>query len=227
MRQEKRQPTRLTFQPQSKAVPKVEVLPSEEERLRAAREKASEYRAPKPPLPKNPATNADPADDDGVRPIEEWADVVTTRIEEAMRRGDFDRLSGHGKPMNLAPEPFVPATQQMAYSILKNNDLTPSWIGERKEMLNAVEEWRADFQRVVGEAHSVWVAASSEARRVKIQESWARWLLRWETEIEEINRRIGNFNLKQPITHLEIFKLRLSDELRKVGMTRTLGDSNS
>ena len=221
----KRQPSRLIFQPQAKTAPKIEALPTEEERLRAAREMAAEYRTPKTPLPGKPEKKSEPADDDGVRPIEEWADIVTTRIEEAIRRGDFERLPGHGKPMRQEQEPFVPATKQMAYSILKNNDLTPSWIGERKEMLSAVEKWRADFRHVVSEAHSAWVAASSETRRVKIQESWARWLTRWEHEIVELNRRIGIFNLTQPITHLEIFKLQLDNELRQVGMTRHLGES--
>jgi hypothetical protein len=40
----------------------------------------------------------------------------------------------------------------------------------------------------------------------------------------ELNRRIGMLNLKQPIAHLEIFKLRLDDELRQVNATRRLAD---
>jgi hypothetical protein len=123
----------------------------------------------------------------------------------------------------VGPEPFVPEDQQMAFRLLKNNDLTPAWIGERKEMLRAIENWRGQFQHVVGEAHSAWIAAASDERRVQVRESWARWLVRWDAELVELNRRIGLFNLKQPITHLEIFKLRLDDELRRVGMARSLG----
>src|SRR5690606_25944022 len=112
--------------------------------------------------------------------------------------------------------------QQMAFRLLKNNDLVPSWIADRKEMLRAVEQWREQFQGIVGQAHTAWVAAGSDQRRVQIRESWARWIARWEDEITEINRRINTHNLMQPITHLEIYKLRLDDELRKVGMARTL-----
>ena len=110
-----------------------------------AREKAEEYRNPKPPIDKDP---------DSVQAIEEWADLVTKRIDEAMRRGDFENLAGRGKPLRVQSEPLVPEDQQMANRILKNNDMTPNWIAERKEMLAAVERWRSDFQRIVGEAMS-------------------------------------------------------------------------
>jgi hypothetical protein len=209
MSQNNHQPPRLIFRPPAKSASQA----SEEERLRAAREKAAEYRNPKPPVPD---------DGDRVHAIEEWADLVTKRIDEAMRRGDFDKLSGHGKPMRVDKDPFVPEDQQMAFSLLKNNDMTPTWIADRKDMLRSIEEWRAQFGRIVGEAHSAWIAASSDVRRVQVRQSWERWLARWEDEIVEINRRIALLNLKQPITQLEVYKLRLDDELRKVGMGRTL-----
>jgi DnaJ homolog subfamily C member 28 len=213
MSQDKHQPSRLVFKLHTKAAPKVEPQPSEEERLRAAREKAAEYRNPQPPTEET---------GDGVRSMEEWADLVTNRIEEAMRRGDFDQLPGRGKPLHVEHDPFVPEGQQMAFRLLKNNDLVPSWIAERNEILRAVELWREQFQRIVSEAHSAWVAASSDKRRVQIRENWARWLARWEDEVREMNRRINTLNLQQPITHLEVFKLNLDNELRKVGMARTL-----
>jgi len=217
MSAEKEQPQRLIFKPQAKAKPKAEPKLGEEERLRAAREKASEYR--KPPL--SPEEEAQKKKD-GVRSIEEWGDLVSQRIEEAMRRGDFENLPGHGKPLSVAPEPNVPEDQQMAFRILKNNDMTPAWIADRKEMLRGIEVWRAEFQRVAGEANSAWVAAVSDERRAQIRKNWERWIARWEGEIIEMNRRIGNFNLRQPIARLEIFKLRLDDELKKVGLARTL-----
>lgn len=213
MSQNKPLSSRLIYNPSPKRAAKTEMQRSMEERLRNAREKAAEYRNPKPPTEEEA---------DGGRTIEEWADLVTNRIEEAIRRGDFDNLAGHGKPLRLEEDPFVPEGQQMAYRLLKNNDMTPNWIAERKEMLRAIETWREQFRRIVGEAHAAWVAAASDERRVQVRQSWERWIIRWEDEIRELNRNIGTFNLKQPITHLEIFKLRLDDELRKVGMARTL-----
>jgi hypothetical protein len=211
--QGKSRPSHLIFKPQAKANPKAKVPVSEDERLRAAREKALEYREPKPPVEKK---------EDRPTTVEEWADMVGKRINEAMRRGDFDNLPGHGKPLKMERDPFVPDDQQMANKILKNNDMTPLWIAERKDLLRAVESWREQFRHVVSQAHANWIAAGSDPRRVQIRQSWERWLVRWEDEIKDLNRRIGTFNLKQPITHLEVYKLQLDNELKKVGMTRTL-----
>lgn len=213
MRQEKRPSSRLIFKPAAKLPLQPDAPLSEEERLAAARAKATEYRNPQPPLPN---------DDEAITEMDEWADLVSKRIEEAMRRGDFDNLAGRGKPLRVENEPFVPEDQQMAYKLLKNNDMTPYWIAERKEMLRSIETWRENFQRIVSEAHTAWVSAASDERRVQVRQSWERWLRRWDEEITDLNRRIGLFNLKQPITHLEIYKLRVDDELRKVGMKRQL-----
>jgi DnaJ family protein C protein 28 len=218
MSENKQQPSRLVFKPQAKAQPKAGPRAGEEERLRAAREKATEYR--KPPL--SPEEEAARKKEEGIHTIEEWGDLITQRIEEAMRRGDFDNLKGHGKPMLVEPEPNVPEDMQMAFRILRNNDMAPAWIADRKEMLRSIDAWRAEFQRVAAEAHSAWIAAASDERHAQIRKNWERWLARWDGEIVEMNRLIGTFNLKQPIARLEIFKLRLDDELKKVGMARIL-----
>jgi hypothetical protein len=212
MSQEKRKSSRLIFKPVAKGKPRVQERLGDEERLRAAREKAEQYRNPRPSI----------EEDDSVTKMDEWANLVSSRIDEAMRRGEFDNLRGHGKPMRIERNPFVPEDRQMANDILKNNEMTPVWIAERKEMLAAIESWRAHFHQITKEAHSAWIAAAGDARRVQLRQSWARWLARWDDELIDLNRRIGTFNLKQPITHLEIFKLRLDDELRKVGMARIL-----
>jgi DnaJ family protein C protein 28 len=210
MSQEKK-PSRLVFRMDNKL--HIEPTISEEERLRLAREKSEQYRNPNEVLDQN---------GDVVKELDEWANLVTKRIEEAMRRGEFDNLAGRGKPIHLEKNPYVPEGQEMANAILKNNDVTPTWIADRKEMLRAIEAWRDEFQRVVSQASSAWVAAGTDKRRQQIRDRWASWLLRWEDELTELNRRIGTFNLVQPINHLEIFKLRLDDELKRVGMARTL-----
>ena len=47
------------------------------------------------------------SDNDDVRPMEEWGDIVTQRIEDAIRQGHFDNLAGKGKPLNLNRDPFI------------------------------------------------------------------------------------------------------------------------
>ena len=216
MSQDKRRDTRLAFfKP-----PVPPAAKSADERLREAREKAKDYQS-KEVIPE--LANAKDMDEDKPDTLEEWADVVTQRIEEAMRRGDFDNLPGRGKPLQLKREPFVPEDQQMAFKLLQNNDLTPAWIGNRRETLTGIETWREGMLRVANEARTAWQNASSDQHRQKVAETWARWLTRWEGELAEINRRINTLNLMQPVVHLEIFKLRLDDELRRAGVGRVLG----
>jgi DnaJ family protein C protein 28 len=208
MSQGKRNPSRLLFhRPPAKR---------DEARLHDAREKANEYR------------QGDDRHDHARRDVptmDEWNNLVSQRIEEAMRRGEFDNLSGRGKPIQVQREPFVPEDQQMAFKLLQNNDLTPDWIAERKEMLRLKQQFRDQVQQIAHEALAQWHAADDVVRRQEVLSTWERWLARWENEIREINRRIQNLNLKQPVAHLEVIKLRLEDELHHAGVRRSLAES--
>lgn len=205
------QTSRLTFKMHAKG--QDDKRQQDEHRLQQAREKAQEYRNPSPVI--------DQAGDE-VAELDEFSNVVSKRIEEAMRRGEFDNLRGHGKPMPIDNDPFVPEEQQLVNRILKNNDLTPDWIADRKELFQGIDAWRAEFQRIAGEAHKAWLTATTDERRAQVQQRWEYWLAQWDHEIIEWNKRIGLFNLKQPIRHLEVYKLLLNEELQKVGMQRTL-----
>jgi len=156
------------------------------------------------------------------RPLETWTDLIGQRIEEAMRNGAFDNLRGHGKPLDLQRNPFVPEDQEMAFNILKNNDVTPSWIGERTSTLKAVEQWRAGLHNLINYYQAEKQKATTDAMRQQLQARWAAQLQRWATEIINLNKRIELVNLAQPIAHLEIYKLLLDEELKRVGVTRVL-----
>ncbi len=212
MSQSERRQSRLIFRPRgySESARKQ----AHEARLAAAREKADEYRNPQD----------ETAKDDAPRSLEAWSDLVSQRIEEAMRRGDFDNLAGRGKPVDVGGDPFVPEDQQMAFKLLRNNELVPAWIGDRQAMLRQIEEFRQQMATVAGEARRAWITAKDDERRGQVAERWRYWVLRWEEEIRQLNKHIGELNIKQPTLQLEIFKLRLDDELRRVGVARTLAD---
>lgn len=196
--------------------------PSGPARLRQAREQAGEYRTQdEPPVPATQHAVPD-SDQDATPEIDEWRDLVSKRIEEAMRRGDFDNLPGRGKPVDVSRQPFVPEDQLMAFKLLQNNDLTPDWIAERKEVLKGIEAFRAKLHGVAAQARVQWEASADDARRHDVAMTWLRWIARWEADIVEMNRRINTLNLRQPSIHLEVFKLRLDDELRRAGVGRKL-----
>jgi len=59
--------------------------------------------------------------------------VAEERIQEAIRRGDFDNLPGAGKPLVFDDDLLVPAEVRAANRILKNAGLVPVEVLERRE----------------------------------------------------------------------------------------------
>lgn len=59
--------------------------------------------------------------------------IVEERIKKGLKKGDFDNLSGAGRPL-LNDEASVPEEFRMAYKILKNAGCVPPEIELKKEM---------------------------------------------------------------------------------------------
>ena len=60
--------------------------------------------------------------------------VAEERIQEAIRRGDFDTLPGAGRPLELDEDLLVPAEVRVAYRILKNAGCVPPEVTQRREI---------------------------------------------------------------------------------------------
>lgn len=195
---------------------------------REAKEKAANYEKQKRLAEQNKAeetTEESAADQPSNSPLPRteaaWNDLISHRIDEAMRNGAFDNLRNKGKPLTVDQNPFVPVAQQMANDLLKNNDLVPYWISERTAMLDTIARFRQRFQELAVYYHEAWLAADDKKRTV-IQTSWQRQIEQWTQEIKDLNRKITVVNLQQPIARLEIFKVLLDEELTRVGLQRTL-----
>lgn len=101
--------------------------------------------------------------------------IAEERIREAMERGEFDNLPGHGKPLPLEERgPFEDPTWWAGFHILKNARLAPAWIVERKELDQAASEARERLERGGDEE-------------------------RFRHEMAAINRRVDDHNLKSPV----------------------------
>ncbi len=190
-------------------------------RLRDARDKAAGYRQDEQDEEKEKEENAAGANEKEERDapflMTEWSDLVSQRIEDAMRRGAFDNLAGKGKPQNLERNPFVSADQQTAIDLLKNNDLVPEWIAARREVLSARDRLRDELKQAVTVIRRQMDEASDVEERARLSQSWKRWLNAWHSRMEDLNYRIMIQNLKQPVRHLEIYQLLLRDELVRAG----------
>ena len=60
--------------------------------------------------------------------------VAERRIREAMEHGEFDRLPGAGKPLNLEDYFSTPEDLRMPYSILKSANCAPTEVELLKEV---------------------------------------------------------------------------------------------
>src|SRR5262249_46859771 len=60
--------------------------------------------------------------------------IAESRIQEAIAQGDFERLPGVGKPLNLEEYFNTPEHLRMAFSILKNANCAPAEVELMKEI---------------------------------------------------------------------------------------------
>lgn len=60
--------------------------------------------------------------------------IVEERIRQAQKNGDFDNLSGAGKPLSLEDIRQIPEDLRLAYKMLKNADCIPPELEIKKEI---------------------------------------------------------------------------------------------
>jgi len=68
-----------------------------------------------------------------------WTELAEKAILEAQARGEFDKLPGAGKPLNLEDDTWVPAELRMAYTVLKNAGFVPPEVAEQREIRSLIE----------------------------------------------------------------------------------------
>lgn len=153
----------------------------------------------------------------------EWNDLISHRIEEAMRNGAFDNLRNKGKPLPQDYNPHVPEDRRMANDLLKNNGLAPQWIGDRTFTLQQIDQFRAKVHERAAGYQRAWRAAPPEQKE-QHQEAWTTQLAEWQEEVQRLNRRIESVNFQQPSNSLEIFKVLLPEELKRIGMGYNLSE---
>lgn len=160
-----------------------------------------------------------------VPPLHRWDNVMDELIEEAMRNGEFDNLSGRGKPLNLSKNLFGQETE-LAYGLLKNNDYTLPWIAQRREILEEIERFREGLKEMWGQYSAEYQVSQDELTRAALEAGWRHYLnIEVEAAIQRFNKKIADVNLKQPREVGEILKLTPKQELARAGAAERLGQS--
>ena len=90
--------------------------------------------------------------------------LVEEKIREAMADGEFDNLTGRGKPLNLDAYFATPEDLRLSYSVLKNAGVIP----EQAELLKEIESLRRDLERAVDEDERNKIKRGIEATTLKM-----------------------------------------------------------
>lgn len=90
--------------------------------------------------------------------------AIEQRIKEAMARGEFDNLSGKGKPIDLDAYFNTPEDLRMAYSILKSNEFVP----EEVEMFREIADLKEKLDTSEDEAERAAVTLRINERKLAL-----------------------------------------------------------
>ena len=151
----------------------------------------------------------------------DWQNLIDDLIEEGREQGVFDNLPGKGKPLNLKRNLFAPE-KELAFDLLKHNDLKPAWIMARSDLMSQIDGLRADIKRKWSLYEREYRLGHGEGQRSALVVAWDDACLEWAEAITELNRQINDFNLKRPSDNLELFKLNLDRELERANARRYL-----
>ncbi|MCS7248839.1 MAG: DUF1992 domain-containing protein [Anaerolineales bacterium] len=117
---------------------------------------------------------------------------VEERIAEAIAQGQFENLSGKGKPIRWEENPFTPPEMRLAFHLLHSHGFTLPWIEMQQELLAEKEKLRqriARLQQLSPSGSELW------REREKAQ---------LEAQIRELNQRIRRYNIQVPLMRFQL-----------------------
>lgn len=90
--------------------------------------------------------------------------AIEQKIREAMERGEFDNLSGAGKPLDLDAYFNTPEDLRMAFAMLKSNEFVP----EEVEIFREISELDEKIKACSNEDERAKIKARRDERRLKL-----------------------------------------------------------
>ncbi|XP_055470960.1 dnaJ homolog subfamily C member 28 [Psammomys obesus] len=118
--------------------------------------------------------------------------LVEDLIQESMAKGDFDNLSGKGKPLKkFAGCSYIDPMTHNLNRILIDNGYQPEWILMQKEIKDTIEQLR--------EALLGYRKTFGNPLTTGEQKQWNQVCEKFQENIQKLNKRISDFNLIVPI----------------------------
>ncbi|MBK8987272.1 MAG: DUF1992 domain-containing protein [Chloroflexi bacterium] len=149
--------------------------------------------------------------------------LIDDLIEDGRQQGLFDNLPGKGKPLDLNQNHYA-GSQQLANSLLKDNQMSPAWLMQRNALQEKIQNFRQKLGRVWQRYEREYHYAQDDGIRSGLIIGWDNEVRKLEAEAVELNKAVESYNLKRPLENLEIYKLRLDEEISRAGARRYLRD---
>ncbi|XP_071994784.1 dnaJ homolog subfamily C member 28 [Engystomops pustulosus] len=132
--------------------------------------------------------------------------LVEDLIQESMAKGDFDNLSGKGKPLDkFSACPHIDPMTHNLNRILIDNGYQPEWIVLQKEIRETIDKLRQDLvasRKKLGDP----MAYKQEKQWTEIREKFTE-------DISKLNKRINDFNLVVPLMSRQMVHFRVEKEI--------------
>lgn len=144
--------------------------------------------------------------------------VVEDLIQEAMSKGDFNNLSGIGKPLSNAQSqnPYLDFTTHKMNRIMLDNGFTPEWIMLQKDIRDAIDLLKTNLAK----DRSYFGDYPFESDQEKIR--WELVISKYVSDVEQINKDIDKYNLIVPILQNQLFRINLKSVAEKILNDETL-----
>jgi DnaJ family protein C protein 28 len=127
-------------------------------------------------------------------------------IAQAIENGEFDNLPGTGKPLTFDD---LARDENLAHRLLVDNGFSLPWI-ELKRQIDADSEKavRRLSQRLE------WLQGQGEA--LESSSRWAATVEEFRSEIQKLNQRIDEYNLRVPLSQFQRRRLEADAELERL-----------
>ncbi len=149
------------------------------------------------------------------RRLETVSERTRRLVDELAEQGFFQNLPGSGKPLDLSDEdnPFVPEDMRLAYRILRNAGYSLPWIELRKDIeadvaaLDRRASAHRDMLRSTLQCLSRLPPYLRAARWQRARAEHREFMASYGAMIDEVNRKIDDFNLSVPVVSLQVTRV--------------------
>ena len=135
---------------------------------------------------------------------------IEDQIRKAIEEGKFDDLPGKGKPLRLDENPLADPEWRLAQHLLKSSGYTLPWIEKRQEIQAELEAVRDKLMKNWQRRKDTLAAGHSAE---EVEQEWTHAREAFQRAINELNRKIRDYNLEAPAARFQIQPLNAEREI--------------